>query len=105
TIIFSTVTLRSGTAARNRCEANAGPSRPLRTPRRQGTVGEAFRDCLLQQGDIPCVPELIEGAHGFQGRSTLCRRDLSGDDEFLDLNAVGGEGRYAQRKSRSHEKT
>src|SRR6267154_6678640 len=80
------------------------PLRPLRTPRRQGTVGEAFRDCLLQQGDIPCVPELIEGAHGFQGRGTLSRRDVTGDDEFLDLNAVGGEGRYGQRKSRSYEK-
>jgi hypothetical protein len=68
------------------------PLGSLWTAGRQGAIGESRRDSLLQQGVIAGVPEIVERAGSVDGRIALRVGDRCSDDEFVDLDAVGGEG-------------
>jgi hypothetical protein len=68
------------------------PLGSLWTARRQGAVGESRRDSLLQQSVIAGVPEIVERASSLDRRIALRVGNRCSDDEFVDLDAVGGEG-------------
>src|SRR2546427_159655 len=69
-----------------------GSFRCLRADRRQRVIGEVGGVGLLQQGLVGGVPEIVECADCLHGRLALRIRHRRGDDEIIDLDAVGGKG-------------
>ena len=67
-------------------------------------VGETFREGRLQQAFVAGVPEIVEDADRLQGCFALRIGDRCGDDELVDLDAVGGKSRCGQRERQRGEK-
>jgi hypothetical protein len=70
--------------------------RPLRAARRQGVIGEGRPDRLLEDRFVACVPELVECSGSLHVCIALRVGNLRGNDEFVDLDALGGECRCGQ---------
>ena len=83
TTCCSTVTTRSGTAARKPFDAAAGPAGALRPAGRQRVVEELGRQRLLQQVRAAVVPEAVQVVDRREDRLALRRRHVARDDQLL----------------------
>src|SRR6267143_1271245 len=78
--------------------------RSLRPVRWQRVIDEVRRDGFLQQGLVAGIPEIVECADCLHGRLALRVGDRHGNDEVVDLDAVGKGGGRGHRKRQRGEK-